>query len=253
MNEAQSESLRSFVAWSGEHITGDEKGQAQIFIDRLFQALGHKGCLDVGGTPELRIRKTKESGGGTAFADYVWKPHVLIEMKKRGVDLNKHYRQAFDYWVILVPDRPRYVILCNFDEFWIYDFETQMDAPVDRLPLTELPDRWGPLAFLLPSHQPPVFNNDVEKVTREAADKLAVCFNRLISRNVPRDQAQRFVLQMLVALYADAVARQKVDVFEGGPAGGVSHAGAARQEPAERRPCRTRRRRADGIRFRADL
>ena len=161
--------------------------------------MGHKGCLDVGGTPEFRIRKPKESGGGIAFADYVWKPHVLIEMKKRGEDLGRHYRQAFEYWVRLVPGRPRYVILCNFDEFWIYDFETQMDAPVDQLALSELPERWGPLAFLFPSHDRPVFGNDQEQVTRDAADKLAVCFNKLLVRHVPRDQAQRFVLQMLVA------------------------------------------------------
>jgi hypothetical protein len=29
---------REFVDWSAAHITGDEKGQAQIFLDRLFQA-----------------------------------------------------------------------------------------------------------------------------------------------------------------------------------------------------------------------
>ena len=205
MPAKRKELLTQFVEWVGAHITGDEKGQAQIFLDRLFQALGHKGCLDVGGTPEFRIRKPKESGGGTAFADYVWKPHVLIEMKKRGADLTKHYRQAFDYWVRLVPGRPRYVILCNFDEFWVYDFETQMDAPVDKLSLADLPERWGPLAFLFPSHDRPVFGNDQERVTRDAADKLAVCFNKLIVRRVPREQAQRFVLQMLVALFAEDI------------------------------------------------
>ena len=97
--------LQEFVAWSAAHITGDEKGQAQIFLDRLFQAFGRKGLLEVGGQPEFRIRKSKEDGGGTAFADYVWKPLVLIEMKKRGTDLKRTYRQAFDYWTRLVPMR----------------------------------------------------------------------------------------------------------------------------------------------------
>ena len=82
--------LAEFTAWSGKHITGDEKGQAQIFLDRLFQAFGQAGSLDVGGSPEFRIRKSDEYGGGTAFADYVWKPVVLIEMKKRGEKLLKH-------------------------------------------------------------------------------------------------------------------------------------------------------------------
>src|SRR3972149_5026542 len=151
MSDDRRERLQSFVDWVSECVTGDERGQAQIFLDRLFRALGHKGPLDVGGTPEFRVRKGRESGGGVAFADYVWKPFVLIEMKKRGEDLQRHYRQAFDYWTQLVPGRPRYVILCNFDELWVYDFETQMDTPVDRLPLSELPERDGPLAFLFPT------------------------------------------------------------------------------------------------------
>lgn len=111
--------LQEFITWHGKHITGDEKGQAHIYLDRLFQAFGHAGVLDVGGQTEFRIRKDKEDGGGTSFADLVWKPIVLIEMKKRGTDLQKHYRQAFDYWIRLVPNRPRYVVLCNFDEFRI--------------------------------------------------------------------------------------------------------------------------------------
>src|ERR1035441_6321927 len=91
--------LSEFVAWCPNHITGDEKGHAQIFLDRLFQAFGQPGVLDVGGQTEFRLRKDAEDGGGTAFADLVWRPVVLVEMKKRGTDLQKHFRQAFNYWV----------------------------------------------------------------------------------------------------------------------------------------------------------
>lgn len=177
MNEHRKQRLADFASWVKDHITGDEKGQAQIFLDRLFQAFGQKGVLEVGGTPEFRIRKGKEDGGGTSFADLVWKPWVLIEMKKRGQDLQKHYRQAFDYWTRLVPGRPRYVVLCNFDEFWVFDFETQMDVPVDKVRVEELPERYGPLAFLFPNLEKPTFGNDHEAVTRDAADHLATCFN----------------------------------------------------------------------------
>ena len=58
--------LSDFTAWCGKNITGDEKGQAQIFLDRLFQAFGQPGCLDVGGHTEFRIRKADEDGGGTS-------------------------------------------------------------------------------------------------------------------------------------------------------------------------------------------
>jgi hypothetical protein len=85
------EELVEFIAWCGKNVTGDEKGQAQIFPDRLFQAFGHAGCLNVGRTTEFRVRKSDEDGGGTAFADYVWKPVVLVEMKKRGGNSGKNF------------------------------------------------------------------------------------------------------------------------------------------------------------------
>lgn len=205
MTDTRTESLASFVQWAQQHITGDEKGQAQIFLDRLFIAFGHAGSLDVGGEPEFRVRKATQDGGGTSFADYVWKPVVLIEMKKRGEKLSRHYRQAFDYWTRLVPGRPRYVVLCNFDEFQVYDFETQMDVPVGRVTLADLPTAYGALAFLLPGQPKPVFTDEREGVTREAAAKLARCFNKLIKRGVPRPLAQRFTLQMLVAFFAEDI------------------------------------------------
>jgi len=124
--------LSEFTAWCQQYITGDEKSEAQIFLDHLFRSFGHAGGLkEAGATLEFRVTKNAEAGGGTSFADLVWKPVVLIEMKKRGTDLQKHYRQAFDYWTRLVPNRPRYVVLCNFDEFRVYDFDTDLDAPKD--------------------------------------------------------------------------------------------------------------------------
>jgi len=95
--------LQRFAQWCQQHIKGDEKSEAQIFLDRFFQAFGHDGLFEAGGSAEFRIKKAAEDGGGTSFADCVWKPHVLIEMKKRGEDLSRHYRQAFDYWTRLVP------------------------------------------------------------------------------------------------------------------------------------------------------
>jgi len=101
----RAELLRAFVQWCQQHIKGDEKGEAQIFLDRLFQAFEQGGVREAGATLEERI--SKGARGGTAFADLVWKPIVLMEMKKRGEPLQKHYRQAFDYWTRLVPNRPR--------------------------------------------------------------------------------------------------------------------------------------------------
>ncbi len=208
METERGERLADFISWVQGNIRGDEKGEAQVFLDRFFQAFGHAGVKEAGATMEMRVKKA--DGKGTSFADLVWKPVVLVEMKKRGEDLTRHYRQAFDYWTRLVPGRPRYVILSNFDEFWVYDFDTQMDAPVDKVKLPDLTTRWGALGFLFPTPFKPVFGNDHVAVTRKAADRLAECFNKLVDPNRPSgavDQqlARRFILQMLVALFAEDI------------------------------------------------
>ena len=91
----------------------------------------------------MRVTKSAECGGGTAFADLVWKPVVLVEMKKRGADLQKHFRQTFDYWTRLTGGRPRYVVRGNFDEFWIYDFDSDSVSAEPRSPVSPLPQGVG--------------------------------------------------------------------------------------------------------------
>jgi hypothetical protein len=60
--------LRSL--WPGAaSITSGEKGGAQLFLDRLFQASSHAGLKKAGATLEFRVAKAAEVGGGTAFVD----------------------------------------------------------------------------------------------------------------------------------------------------------------------------------------
>jgi len=183
--------IQEFVKYAGR-LKGDEKGEAQVFCDRLFQAFGHHGYKEAGATLEFRVKRKDQK---TKFADLVWKPRVLLEMKKSSEKLDKHYRQAFEYWLELVPHRPRYVILCNFKEFWIYDFDLQLDDPMDRIKLEDLPRRYSALNFLFPVEDEPLFGNDRVAVTRKAADKIATIFNSLVSRGEDRMLAQRFLLQ----------------------------------------------------------
>jgi Type I restriction enzyme R protein N terminus (HSDR_N) len=184
------ESITQFIDYAGT-LDGDEKGEAQVFCDRLFQAFGHKGYKEAGATLEYRIKK----GKATSFADLIWKPRVLIEMKKGGEKLHLHYQQAFEYWINAVPNRPRYVVLCNFREFQIYDFDKQLNQPVDTVAIGDLAKRYTAFNFLLPNERKPQFNNDREAVSRKAADQTAELFRNLthrISKPIPRSQAVRF-------------------------------------------------------------
>jgi hypothetical protein len=51
------ENLRAFMYYAGS-FEGDEKGEAQVFCDRLFRAFGHEGYKEAG-----TIRSTNEWQG----------------------------------------------------------------------------------------------------------------------------------------------------------------------------------------------
>lgn len=203
MSEKQrKEKLQEFVSWFKKHIKGYEKGEGQLFFNKLLQAFGNQGVLEVGATCEERVKKRK---GTTGFADFVWKPRAVIELKERGANLSKHYEQAFEYWWTLVPNRPQYMILCNFDEFWIYDLNIQINDPVHKLRTDNLASDWGGLAFLFPRSETPVFNNNNVEVTEEAAKIVGSMFFSMAKRKVEPIKAQKFVLQTVVALFSEDV------------------------------------------------
>jgi hypothetical protein len=84
-------------------LQGDEKGEAQTFLDHFFRAFGHTGAIEAGATFEFRVAKKPGSPqlelikgqaarpkGGKKFADLLWPDRVLIEMKSRGEKLEKY-------------------------------------------------------------------------------------------------------------------------------------------------------------------
>jgi SAM-dependent methyltransferase len=217
MPDELKDALEEFARF-GRSLQGDEKSEAQTFLDHFFRALGHKGVIEAGATFEFRVAKKPGSAqlelikgpaakakGGKKFADLLWPDRVLIEMKSRGANLEKHYDQTFDYWTHIVPKRPPYVILCNFDEFWIYDFNTQLFDPVERVELGQLADNIAAFNFLLPLKKDPIFGNNRVQVTRKAADQMAHVFREIVDRGEDRARAQRFILQLLVAMVAEDI------------------------------------------------
>jgi SAM-dependent methyltransferase len=195
--------LETFVEYCNTHIKGDEKGEAQIFLDRFFTALGYpEGLKGAGADLEFRIRNEEKKS--TSFADLFWPKKVLIEMKKAEEDLSRHLQQITSYWLKLAGNRPRYVILCNFNEFWIYDFEKDVYEPADKVLLTEVAKRNQALSFLLPRPQTPIFRTNREDVTEKAAYLVAGLFRSLQTR-VDRETAMWYSLQCILTMFAEDV------------------------------------------------
>ena len=191
-------------------LKGDEKGEAQLFCDRLFRAFGHGGIIEANGSLEARI---KFSSGKTKFADCLWSPHgrsgVLIEMKRRKEkNLESHFPQARDYWVEMNPEiaigqgcqKPTYIILCNFDRFLIYKHLTL----VDEVSINDLEDRISAFNFLLPTEKEPLFHHNVEAISQDAARTIGELFKYLIfDKSEDREESQRFLLQCVLSLFSE--------------------------------------------------
>ncbi|WP_052955357.1 hypothetical protein [Mycobacterium nebraskense] len=54
--------LADFVEYRQNYLDGDEKGEAQVFLDRLFRAFGLVGVREAGATLEARVRRLRRSG-----------------------------------------------------------------------------------------------------------------------------------------------------------------------------------------------
>jgi SAM-dependent methyltransferase len=194
-------SVAAFVAYV-KTLEGDEKGEAQVFCDRLFRAFGHAGYKEAGATLEERV---KLADGRTKLADLRWGKRVLFEMKKRGERLGspRVYNQVYEHWQRLAPNKPQFVVLCNFDEMWIYELDQQLDEPMDRLEVADLPKSWPALNFLLPEPRKPLFSNNRAEVSDATARKLGEVFRAMVDRGETRERAQRLLLQCAVAMFSE--------------------------------------------------
>lgn len=204
------QALQAFVDYV-KQLRGDEKGEAQLFCDRFFRAFGYGGIIEANGALEARIKFS--SSGRTKFADCLWSPPntdgVLIEMKKKAEkNLEAHFPQVRDYWIEMNPEtvigtgaqKPKYVILCNFDRFLIY----RQLSLVDEITIDEFIDRASAFNFMLPGNREPIFHNNVEAISQDAARKIGEIFKYLIfDKKEDRANVQRFLLQCVVALFSE--------------------------------------------------
>lgn len=139
--------------WKGR---GDEKQETQVFWMSLLQKVYGVAEPDKYIDFEVRVKLDH-----TSFIDGLIKStRVLIEQKGQDIDLRKGYRQsdgsmltpyqqARRYAGYLPHDlNPRWIVVCNFQEFHIHDMNRPNDAP-EVLLLSDLEKEYSRLNFLV--------------------------------------------------------------------------------------------------------
>lgn len=134
-------------------------------------------------------------------------PKVCVwEMKGPSEDLEKHHDQILGYWA---KTRTRYMVLCNFREFWIYDTDDESGdgqlAPKVKIPLDELAARGDALLFLR-GERPDLETRSV-RVTAGIAKNLGRLVRELIATSkkpdLDRERVAKFVLECVFAMFAE--------------------------------------------------
>ncbi|MBO1150955.1 class I SAM-dependent DNA methyltransferase [Streptococcus thermophilus] len=150
----QKKQAKDFIErWRGR---GNERQDSQSFwLDLLGSVFGIE-------NPSTYITfEDKVMLDHTSFIDgYIEKTKVLIEQKGANKDLNKAikqsdgtflspFQQAKRYSANLpYSKRPRWIVTCNFNEFYIYDME-QPNAEAKVIKLEDLPEESYRLEFLI--------------------------------------------------------------------------------------------------------
>lgn len=149
----QRNAAKKFVAeWSDR---GYEKGETHAFWMELLQKV-----YGVNNPAQFITFESQVLLGHTSFIDaYIPETKVMIEQKSLDVDLNKQakqsdgsmlspYQQAKRYADQLPnSQRPRYIVVCNFQTFHIHDMEHPHDDP-EVIQLADLPKEYNRLSFL---------------------------------------------------------------------------------------------------------
>ena len=195
--------LGSFVErW--RDYSGTEKSEAQTFLNQLFECYG---------SDRRELGAEFEFFAPTAgFMDLHWPGMALVEMKAPSVELRVAQGQVERYWRASSDrsaGRPaaRWIVICNFRRFQIWEFGRYPDAPVAEFDLEELPDRYDALAFLAGPTVEPSFTEHYRELTKEAAKVVAEVFTSLVERSAaPANELQRFILQSVWCMFAEDLA-----------------------------------------------
>ena len=129
-NEIKDRAVKFSKEWKD---TTNEEADAKPFLDAFFDVFGI--TRKKIGTFEHRVKKLSDADG---YIDLLWKGTILVEMKSRGKNLDKAFQQAIDYTYGLKQNElPKYVLVCDFHFFRLYDTEEQttLEFTIDELVL----------------------------------------------------------------------------------------------------------------------
>ncbi len=182
---------------------GDEKSDSQSFWLALARDV-----LGVAEPEKFILFEERVKLDHTSFIDgHIPSTHVLIEQKKKGLNLRSPIRQsdgtllnpfqqAQRYSAALpYSQRPRWIITCNFEEFLIYDMEKPNGEPESIL-LKDLAKEYYRLQFLVEEKSELLHHE--EQISIQAGELVGKLYDAILKQYIhPDDKASLHSLNIL--------------------------------------------------------
>ena len=192
---------------------GDEKQETQRFwIELLTKVFGVDGSTAISFEVPVKLDHTSFIDG------YIESTRVLIEQKGQDIDLRKGYKQsdgsmltpyqqARRYAGYLPHDmNPRWIIVCNFQEFQIHDMNRPNDEP-EVLKLADLEKEYHRLQFLVDTGSEHI-KKEME-ISLQAGELVGVLYDALLKQyKDPSDpetlkSLNKLCVRLVFCLYAE--------------------------------------------------
>jgi len=190
-NEIKDRAVRFSKEWED---TTSEDAEAKSFLDAFFEVFGIPRKKI--GTFEHRIKKLDEGDG---YIDMLWKGHILVEMKSRGKDLDRAFRQAKDYTHGLKQEElPKYILISDFHHFRLYDTE---EMSTNEFTLPELYKNVGLFGYLIGVSKKVYKEQDPANI--KAAELMGKLHDRLEEIGYEGHPLEVYLVRLLFCLFAE--------------------------------------------------
>ncbi len=182
---------------------GDEKSDSQSFWLSFVRDI-----LGVTEPEKFITFEERVKLDHTSFIDgHIPSTHILIEQKKKGLNLRAPIRQSDG--TLLTPfqqaqrysaalpysQRPRWIITCNFEEFLIYDMEKPTGEP-ESIMLCDLPKEYYRFEFIAEEKSELVHRE--EQVSIKAGELVGLLYDAVLKQYIhPDDKASLHSLNIL--------------------------------------------------------
>jgi hypothetical protein len=190
-NEIKDRAVKFTKEWKD---TTNEEADAKPFLDAFFDVFGI--TRKKIGTFEHRVKKLSDADG---YIDLLWKGTILVEMKSRGKNLDKAFQQAIDYTHGLKQNElPKYVLVCDFHIFRLYDTEEQTTL---QFTLDELIHNVQSFGYLLGYQKKTYKEQDPANI--KAAELMGKLHDRLEEIGYEGHPLEVYLVRILFCLFAE--------------------------------------------------